>query len=129
MSQVSEIKEIRAYLVAQQQEIAKDGGIVMDGRDIGTHVLPNAALKIFMTADPKIRAERRYNELKANGVNVSFQHVYENILFRDKTDSSREINPLIKADDAKVLDNSHMDIDEQNKIALDWAKALLTTNS
>lgn len=129
VSQVSEIKEIRDYLVDQQQEIAKNGGIVMDGRDIGTHVLPNAALKIFMTADPKIRAERRFNELKAKSVNVSFQQVYENILFRDKTDSSRKINPLLQAEDAKVLDNSNIDIQKQNEIALNWAKEMLAPSS
>lgn len=126
VSQVSELEEVRTYLVNIQQEMAIQKGVVMDGRDIGTHVLPNAELKIFMTADVKIRAQRRFNELQKKKVNISFEHVYENILFRDKTDSSRDINPLVQAKDARVLNNSNLDIHEQNKIALDWVSEILS---
>lgn len=125
VSQVSELSIVRKFLVGLQQQMAENGKIVMDGRDIGTNVLPNAALKIFMTAQPKIRAQRRFEELNNKGVDVSFDQVYENILFRDKTDSSREHNPLIVAEDAKVLDNSEMSIERQNEIALEWAKDAL----
>ncbi len=126
VSQVSELALVRSYLVEVQQEMAKGGGVVMDGRDIGTNVIPNAELKIFMTADPKIRAQRRFDELSRKEVNVSYDQVLENILFRDKTDSTRAINPLVAADDARVLDNSAMSIEEQNKLALNWAKEVLS---
>ena len=125
VSQVSEIEIIRNYLVDMQQKMAEKGGIVMDGRDIGTNVLPDAALKIFMTADAKIRAQRRFEELELKKVNVTYDQVLENILFRDKTDSNREFNPLLKANNAKTLDNSNLTVEEQNKIALAWAKKIL----
>ena len=113
VSPVSAIKEVREKLVAMQQEMGRRKGVVMDGRDIGTVVFPNAELKIFMTADPKVRAERRYAELKAKGDNVSFDEVLENVISRDKADMSRKISPLQKAEDAIVLDNSYMTVEEQ----------------
>ena len=85
----------------------------MDGRDIGTVVFPDAELKIFMTADPKVRAERRYAELTAKGDKVTLEEIYNNVVSRDKADSTRAISPLRKADDAVVLDNSHMSVEEQ----------------
>jgi cytidylate kinase len=116
VSPVSAVPEVRQFLVAQQQLMGRNRGLVMDGRDIGTVVFPDAELKIFMTAAPEIRAERRFLELKAKGENVSFDEVLRNIEERDRLDSSREHSPLRKADDALLLDNSHMTPSEQ----LDW---------
>lgn len=113
VSAVSSIAEVRAKLVALQQEMGLRRGVVMDGRDIGTVVFPDAELKIYMTADPMVRAERRYQELAAKGDNVTLEEVYENVVSRDKADMSRAISPLRKADDAIVLDNSHMSVEEQ----------------
>ena len=104
---------MRQKLVAMQQEMGRKGGVVMDGRDIGTVVFPNAELKIYMTADPMVRAERRYKELTAKGDNVTLEEVYANVVSRDKADMSRAISPLRKADDAIVLDNSTMSVEEQ----------------
>ena len=96
-----------------QQQMGERRGVVMDGRDIGTVVFPDAELKIYMTADPKVRAERRYAELRAKGDEVSFDEVLDNVISRDKADMSRAISPLRKADDAVVLDNSRMTVGEQ----------------
>jgi len=126
VSQASEIDVIRQNLVEQQRFLAKENGVVMDGRDIGSYVLPKAELKIFMTAAPEIRAKRRYNELTKANIDVPYEQILENVRFRDKNDSNRAINPLIKANDAKVLDNSNLSIDEQNAIALAWANEVLT---
>ena len=113
VSAVSSIGAVRSKLVAMQQEMGRQGGVVMDGRDIGTVVFPDAELKIYMTADAMVRAERRYKELTAKGDNVSLEEIYENVVSRDKADMSRAISPLRKADDAIVLDNSHMSVEEQ----------------
>lgn len=113
VSAVSAISEVRQKLVSMQQEMGKRRGVVMDGRDIGTVVFPDAELKIFMTADPKVRAERRYIELTTKGDNVSFEEILENVVSRDRADMSRAISPLQKADDAIVLDNSYMTVEEQ----------------
>lgn len=113
VSAVSSIAEVRRKLVAMQQAMGRAKGVVMDGRDIGTVVFPDAELKIFMTADPKVRAERRYEELQAKGDTVSFDEVYDNVVKRDHADMTRAISPLRQADDAVVLDNSHMSVDEQ----------------
>ena len=113
VSAVSSIAEVRAKLVAMQQEMGLRRGIVMDGRDIGTVVFPDAELKIYMTADAMVRAERRYKELTAKGDSVTLEEIYENVVSRDKADMSRAISPLRKADDAIVLDNSHMSVEEQ----------------
>jgi CMP/dCMP kinase len=113
VSVVSKIGFVRENLVKLQQEMGKNGGIVMDGRDIGTVVFPHAELKIFMTASPQVRAQRRFNELKASGQVASLQEVLENIEKRDYIDANREISPLRKADDAIVLDNSYLTKKEQ----------------
>lgn len=113
VSAVSSIGAVRSKLVAMQQEMGRQGGVVMDGRDIGTVVFPDAELKIYMTADPMVRAERRYKELTAKGDNVSLEEIYENVVSRDHADMTRAISPLRKADDAIVLDNSHMSVEEQ----------------
>lgn len=113
VSAVSSIREVREKLVAMQQQMGERRGVVMDGRDIGTVVFPDAELKIYMTADPKVRAERRYAELRAKGDEVSFDEVLDNVISRDKADMSRAISPLRKADDAVVLDNSRMTVGDQ----------------
>lgn len=113
VSRVSSIREVREKLVAMQQRMGRDRGVVMDGRDIGTVVFPDAEMKIFMTADPKVRAERRYAELRAKGDEVSMDEVLENVVSRDRADMNRAISPLRQAPDAVVLDNSRMSVDEQ----------------
>jgi CMP/dCMP kinase len=116
VSRVSAISEVRRHLVALQKEMGRNKGIVMDGRDIGTVVFPEAELKLFMTASPDIRAKRRYDELMAKGNNVNYEEIKTNIIERDHYDEQREISPLRKADDALVLDNSFLSREEQ----LDW---------
>lgn len=113
VSQVSAIGEVRRRLVAMQQRMGREKGVVMDGRDIGTVVFPDAELKIFMTADPAVRAERRYKELLAKGEEVSREEIIENILQRDHLDQTRAISPLRKADDAITLDNGGMTLEEE----------------
>ena len=102
-------------MVAQQQVFGKEKGVVMDGRDIGTTVFPDAELKIFLTASPEIRAQRRYDELKAKGQEASFDEILENVKERDYLDQHRDVSPLVKAEDAILLDNSNMTIDQQNE--------------
>lgn len=113
VSRVSSIREVRQKLVRMQQELGRSRGVVMDGRDIGTVVFPDAELKIFMTADPQVRARRRYDELRAKGDDVSLEEVLENVRSRDAADSGRAISPLRQAEDALVLDNSCMSVEEQ----------------
>ena len=113
VSRVSQIGAVRERLVGLQQQMGRDKGIVMDGRDIGTVVFPDAELKIFMTARPSVRARRRYDELRAKGDEVSYEEILQNVLSRDKADMTRAISPLRKADDAVVLDNSCMTVAEQ----------------
>ena len=113
VSRVSAIPEVRSKLVAMQQEMGRRKGVVMDGRDIGTVVFPHAEMKLFMTADPHVRALRRYDELRAKGDDVSLEQIEENVRSRDKADMNRAVSPLRQADDAIVLDNSHMTVDEQ----------------
>ena len=113
VSPIAALGFVREALVKQQQEMGKAKGIVMDGRDIGTVVFPDAELKIFMTADPAVRARRRYDELKAKGDAVSLEEIERNVRERDKADMSRAISPLRQAPDAVVLDNSHMTVEEQ----------------
>lgn len=117
VSEVSSIGAVREKLVAEQRQMGRDGGVVMDGRDIGTVVFPNADLKIFLTADPAVRAVRRYEELKAAGQDVSLEEIERNIRERDHLDQTRLISPLVKAADAIELDNSRMTTDEQ----MEWA--------
>ena len=116
VSPVAAVAEVRHLLVALQQEMGKSKGIVMDGRDIGTVVFPEAELKIFMTAQPDVRAKRRFDELTAKGEKVSYDEIKANIIERDRYDETREESPLRKADDAITLDNSYMTREEQ----LDW---------
>ncbi|MDE5730117.1 MAG: (d)CMP kinase [Alistipes sp.] len=113
VSRVSSIRPVREKLVAMQQAMGRDRGVVMDGRDIGTVVFPDAELKIFMTADPAVRARRRYDELHAKGEEVSLAQIEENVRSRDRADMTRAISPLRQADDAIVLDNSRMSVEEQ----------------
>ena len=113
VSRVSAIPEVRSKLVAMQQEMGRRRGVVMDGRDIGTVVFPDAELKIFMTADPAVRARRRYDELRARGDEVSLEEIERNVRERDRADMSRAVSPLRQAEDAIVLDNSHMSVEEQ----------------
>lgn len=125
VSPVSIIGFVREALVRQQREMGKDKGIVMDGRDIGTVVFPDAELKIFMTATPLIRAKRRYDELIAKGVHVVLEDIERNIRDRDRIDSTREISPLRQADDAILLDNSDLTRGEQLAIVLKLARERL----
>ena len=112
-SQISTIKEVRAFLVAQQQAMGEKKGIVMDGRDIGTVVFPNAELKLFLTASPEVRAERRFMELRAKGENPVYEDVLRDTNDRDYRDTHRAESPLRQAEDAVVVDNSEMSREEQ----------------
>jgi cytidylate kinase len=113
VSKVAEVSEVRAKLVQQQQKMGKRKGIVMDGRDIGTVVFPDAELKIFMTASPETRAQRRFDELQAKGQDVSFEEVYKNVHERDYIDTHRDDSPLVRASDAIEIDNSNLSREEQ----------------
>jgi cytidylate kinase len=113
VSKIAEVSQVRAKLVEQQQEMGKNKGIVMDGRDIGTVVFPDAELKIFMTASAETRAQRRFDELQAKGDNVSFEEVLKNVQERDYIDSHRADSPLVIADDAIEIDNSYLTREEQ----------------
>ena len=113
VSRISSIPAVREKLVTMQQQMGRDRGVVMDGRDIGTVVFPDAELKIFMTADAEVRARRRYDELTAKGDKVTLEEILENVIARDKADMEREISPLRRAADAVVLDNSRMTVEEQ----------------
>jgi cytidylate kinase len=118
---VAAIKAVREFAVAQQQLIGKDKGVVMDGRDIGTTVFPEAELKIFMTANVDVRVERRFKELSIKNPLISIEEVKANLQARDQMDSTREVSPLKKADDALVLDNSELSPEKQFSMALQWA--------
>ena len=115
VSPIATLPFVRKFLVAQQQAMGTEKGIVMDGRDIGTVVFPDAELKIFVTASAEVRAQRRYDELKAKGQEASYGEILKNVVERDYIDSHREVSPLRKADDAIELDNSHMTIAQQNE--------------
>jgi CMP/dCMP kinase len=123
VSEVAAIREVRKYAVAQQQKLGRNRGIVMDGRDIGTVVFPDAELKIFMTADNAVRVERRFQELYEKNPNVTLDEVKTNLEMRDYIDSHREVSPLKRADDALLLDNTHLTEKEQFQKALKWAQA------
>jgi CMP/dCMP kinase len=124
VSLVAEVSEVRAKLVEQQQEMGKGKGIVMDGRDIGTVVFPKAELKVFMTASAETRAQRRYDELKEKGQDVSFEEVLKNVVDRDYIDTHRDDSPLRKADDAIEIDNSYLTKDEQFNAVLEMVDDL-----
>lgn len=119
VSPVAALGFVREALVRQQQEMGKSKGIVMDGRDIGTTVFPDAELKIFVTASAEVRAQRRYDELTAKGEKASFEEILANVKERDHIDETREVSPLRKADDALLLDNSHLTIEEQKQWLLE----------
>lgn len=118
-SRISQIKEVRAFLVAQQQQMGKEKGIVMDGRDIGTVVFPNAELKLFLTASPEVRAQRRFDELVAKGESPIYDEVLADVNDRDYRDTHRAESPLRQAEDAVVVDNSHMSREEQMEVIID----------
>jgi len=119
VSEVSAIRAVRKEMVKQQQRMGKSKNIVMDGRDIGTTVFPYAEVKIFMTADPKIRAERRFKELKAKGEEISLEEIFENLAHRDFLDTTRKESPLTRAKDAIVLDNTTLNEKQQLEFALE----------
>ena len=125
VSKVAEISEVRAKLVEQQQAMGKDKGIVMDGRDIGTVVFPDAELKLFMTASSKTRAQRRFDELVEKGQHITFEDVLQNVEERDYIDTHREDSPLVKAEDAIEVDNSSLSKKEQFELVLNLVKEKL----
>jgi cytidylate kinase len=125
VSRISQIPEVRERLVEIQRHIGVAGGIVMEGRDIGTVVFPNADIKIFMTASIDIRAKRRYDELKGRGISVDFEEIKRNIISRDIADENRDISPLRRADDAIILDNSRMTVEDQ----MSWVKQIIEKNT
>jgi len=124
VSHYAAVTEVRKAMVAQQQKMGAHGSVVLDGRDIGTVVFPQADLKIFMTASVEVRAQRRFQELKAKGQNITIEEVAQNLKERDHIDSNREEGPLRQASDARVLDNSDMTIEEQLHTALAWVNQL-----
>ncbi len=128
VSDIAAIKEVRVFAVAQQQQMGKKKGIVMDGRDIGTVVFPAAELKIFMTADNAIRVQRRFRELYEKNPNITIEEVKNNLEMRDHIDSHREVSPLRKANDALVLDNSNISEKEQLGMALEWVSKKIKAN-
>lgn len=125
VSEVATIKEVRAFAVTQQRKIGKKKSIVMDGRDIGTTVFPEAELKIFMTADNAVRVERRFRELFSKNPNITLEEVKANLEMRDYIDSHREVSPLRQAKDARILDNTNIDEHQQLQLALKWVNGLL----
>ena len=127
VSKVATIKKVRTALVKQQQRMGENGGIVMDGRDIGSVVFPNAQLKIFVTASPEIRAQRRYAELQQKGIPQSLEEVKLNLTKRDHIDSTREESPLVQVQDAIVLDNSKLTKEEQLEWALEKARKIINS--
>lgn len=127
VSEIAAIKEVREFAVAQQQEMGKKKGIVMDGRDIGTVVFPGAELKIFMTADKDVRVQRRFRELYEKNPNITIEEVRHNLETRDHIDSTRAISPLTQAKDAVVLDNTHISEKEQLTKAMNWVAEKITS--
>ena len=125
VSKVAALPQVRQCLVKEQRKMGQNKGIVMDGRDIGTVVFPEAELKIFMTASAQTRTQRRFDELTAKGEQVDFDEVYENITSRDYKDSTRADSPLTQAKDARVLDNTNLTQSQQYKIVMDWIKDLI----
>jgi cytidylate kinase len=121
VSLIAEVSEVRAKLVFQQQELGKSKGVVMDGRDIGTVVFPDAELKVFMTAASDVRAQRRYTETMERGDQVSYEDVLQNVMERDRIDSSRADSPLVRAPDALLLDTSSMTREQQFELLKSWA--------
>lgn len=127
VSKVASISEIREKLVEQQKKMSLDKGIVMDGRDIGTVVFPEAELKLFMTASAEKRAQRRFKEMTDNGVQIQYETVLENVTSRDHLDTTRDDSPLVKADDAIEIDNSDMNVDQTYAVAMRYVKERLNS--
>ncbi len=125
VSKIAAVSEVRTKLVAEQQAMGKEKGVVMDGRDIGTVVFPDAELKIFMTASPEERAGRRFKELEGRGEEVTFEQVLTNVVDRDHLDTTREDSPLVIADDAIEIDNSYLSLEEQYKIVKELAEEII----
>lgn len=125
VSQVAAITEVRKKLVEQQQQFGQNKGVIMDGRDIGTVVFPNAELKLFMTSSSEIRAQRRYDEMIANGNDVTLEAVFQNVVERDRIDTTREDSPLVMADDAIEIDNSYLSREEQLELILELASKII----
>ncbi|WP_297516057.1 (d)CMP kinase [Flavobacterium sp.] len=123
VSKVAEISAVRTKLVEEQQAMGKEKGVVMDGRDIGTVVFPDAALKIYMTASPATRAQRRFSELQAKGDSVTYEEVLQNVNQRDYIDTHRADSPLVKAEDAIELDNSNLGREDQLQLVMEWVAA------
>ena len=128
VSKVAALPEVRKCLVKEQRQMGQQKGIVMDGRDIGTVVFPNAELKIFMTASAQTRAQRRSDEFKSTGETVDYDEVYHNITSRDHNDSTREDSPLTQAEDAQVLDNSTLNHNEQFDLVMAWVASKIENN-
>ena len=122
VSPIATLAQVREYVDRKLREFGKNKRVVMDGRDIGTTVFPDAELKIFMTANPQVRAQRRADEMRSKGMDVNLQEVMDNLLERDRIDSTREVSPLTQAPDAIVLDNSYMTMEQQ----LEWLKTLIS---
>ena len=129
VSKIAAVSEVRSKLVQQQKKYGFDKGVVMDGRDIGTVVFPNAELKIFMTASAEIRAQRRFLEMQIQNPEITFNEVLQNVTERDQIDSTRKDSPLLKANDAVVIDNSELSKDEQFNIILNLAKERITNEN
>lgn len=127
VSEVSTLQKVRSFLVDKQQQMGLNKGIVMDGRDIGTVVFPQANLKLFVTAKPKVRAKRRFYEMKEMGIETTLEEVQKNLNHRDSIDSNRAISPLKKANDAIVIDNSDLTMEDQLKMALQLVEDVLKT--
>ncbi len=128
VSEIAAIKEVREFAVAQQQKMGEDRGIIMDGRDIGTVVFPDAELKIFMEADSSVRVERRFKELFEKNPNITIEEVKANLEMRDYIDSHRDVSPLKKAKDSFVLDNTNLTEKEQFQRAIEWAKKRISVS-
>lgn len=126
VSAVAAIREVRKEMVAQQKRMGKSKNVVMDGRDIGTAVFPHAAIKFFMTADPKIRAERRYKELQATNPEITLEEIFDNLAHRDYLDTTRKESPLTRAEDAVILDNTNLTPEQQLEFALGKVMPFIT---
>lgn len=125
VSDIAKIHGLRVYLGEVQQDIARNKGVVMEGRDIGTNILPDAELKIFLTASKEVRTERRWLEFQKNGVEISKQEVEENLAERDYKDTHRSENPLVQAEDARVLDNTELNPEEQLALVQSWVAQII----
>lgn len=119
VSRIAEIREVRTKLIQEQQKMGASGGVVMDGRDVGSVVLPNAELKLFITCDPLVRAQRRFNEMKQTNPFITLEEIQQNLEERDYIDTHRALDPLIQVEDAVLIDNTHLNPNEQLKIALE----------